>query len=84
MLQRGREALASYAGARFVVHVIRDRCKECGLCISVCPVKILAVGDEQNSQGYRPPVVTEPDKCIGCRLCELACPDFAIFVVGAR
>jgi 2-oxoglutarate ferredoxin oxidoreductase subunit delta len=24
--------------------------------------------------------VVEPDSCIGCRDCELHCPDFAIFV----
>jgi 2-oxoglutarate ferredoxin oxidoreductase subunit delta len=24
--------------------------------------------------------VIEPDSCIGCRDCELHCPDFAIFV----
>jgi 2-oxoglutarate ferredoxin oxidoreductase subunit delta len=26
------------------------------------------------------PVIERPDDCIGCRFCELHCPDFAITV----
>ncbi|MGC9182016.1 4Fe-4S dicluster domain-containing protein [Thermogladius sp.] len=78
-------AVDEYAGGRFVVNVIRDRCKECEFCIAICPVKILVKGQNSNRFGYRPPVVTEPDKCIGCRLCEYVCPEFAIYVTkGGR
>jgi len=64
----------------YVINVIRDRCKECGLCINVCPQRILERGEEYNSKGFRFTIVREPRDCIGCRLCEWTCPDFAIFV----
>ncbi|NAZ26764.1 MAG: 4Fe-4S dicluster domain-containing protein [Thermogladius sp.] len=69
-----------YKGGRFTITVIRDRCKECGFCINVCPVKILVKSSVENKYGFRPPTVLNPEKCIGCRLCEYMCPEFAIFV----
>jgi len=30
--------------------------------------------------GYHPPEVKNPDACVGCKFCELICPDFVIFV----
>lgn len=62
-----------------------DRCKECGICINVCPTKVLVRGHVYNKHGFRYPVPANISKCIGCRLCEFNCPDFAIFVeVGGR
>jgi len=58
-------------------HVIfRDWCKACGICIEFCPKNVLGEDNEGK------PVPTNPDDCIGCRLCELHCPDFAILVEG--
>jgi 2-oxoglutarate ferredoxin oxidoreductase subunit delta len=34
----------------------------------------------ENKYGFRPPIVSNPEKCIGCRLCEYMCPEFAIFI----
>ncbi|MEM0224901.1 MAG: 4Fe-4S binding protein [Desulfurococcaceae archaeon] len=65
---------------RFTVNVIVDRCKECGICIAVCPTKVLSKSDMLNKYGYHPPEPVNIDKCIGCRLCEYNCPDFAIFI----
>jgi 2-oxoglutarate ferredoxin oxidoreductase subunit delta len=62
------------------VTVIAARCKECGYCIEFCPKHVLAKGTQTNRQGYHAVVVTDPDKCSGCNLCSMVCPDFAIYL----
>ena len=58
-----------------------DRCKGCGLCVGVCPRKILRLSTEKlNAKGYTPAEVVDMDKCIGCALCATMCPDVAITV----
>lgn len=56
------------------VTVFPNWCKGCGLCVALCPMKVL----EQNEDGRV--IVAHPEKCTACRWCELHCPDFAIFV----
>ena len=70
--------------ARGMVIVDEDRCKGCGLCVTVCPVQILqpAVG-RFNAKGYRPVEVTAPEKCTGCAMCATICPD-VVFTVYRR
>jgi len=69
------------SSSKFKVIIVHDRCKECYICIDFCPKSILRRGDKYNAKGYRPPVVINQDACIGCKLCELLCPDFAIYIV---
>jgi len=63
------------------IHIIDDRCKSCGFCIEFCPTEVLAESEKFNVKGYHPPEVKYPEQCIACRLCELICPDFAIYVI---
>lgn len=63
------------------IHIIADRCKGCGYCIEFCPKDVLEFSEEFNIKGYHPPVVKNPDDCVNCRLCEMLCPDFAIFCI---
>ncbi len=75
------------------IHIIPGRCKGCGFCIEFCPQQVLQVSSSFNEKGYHPPEV-KPDSqidrtsrrkflttsgCINCGLCELLCPEFAIF-----
>ncbi|WP_245823972.1 4Fe-4S binding protein [Sporomusa malonica] len=62
------------------MQVLSEKCKSCGLCIAVCPRKVLAVGDKANSKGYYTIVVTDEESCVGCALCGLVCPDVALEV----
>jgi len=54
--------------------IIGAWCKGCGICVAFCPKKVIA----NNDMGM--PVIEKPDQCIGCRFCELHCPDFAIAI----
>lgn len=56
------------------------RCKACDICVSVCPAGVLAMVAAPNSTLGSMIEVEVPDACIGCRDCELHCPDFAIYV----
>ncbi|MEN8188992.1 MAG: 4Fe-4S binding protein [Thermodesulfobacteriota bacterium] len=58
----------------FTVIFFYDWCKSCGLCSSLCKAKIILTGDSGR------PYIDEMDKCVGCRFCEIHCPDFAITV----
>ena len=57
-----------------MISIKKDLCKRCGICIEFCPVKVFA----QEADGT--PVPQNQDKCTGCKLCEMRCPDFAIKV----
>lgn len=58
-----------------------ERCKGCGLCVSVCPKQIVSLSkDKINAKGYHPAEVIEQDKCIGCASCAIMCPDTVIKV----
>jgi 2-oxoglutarate ferredoxin oxidoreductase subunit delta len=63
-----------------VVHIKSAHCKGCAFCVEYCPRDVLEMSPEFNQKGYHPPVVTKPDECCYCKLCEAICPEFAIFV----
>lgn len=49
-------------------------CKGCGICVELCPKKVLALDESEKV------TVVNPQDCICCKLCELRCPDVAIEV----
>ena len=63
------------------VHIINERCKGCSFCVEYCPKDILELSSDFNEKGYHPPIVVEPENCVHCQLCEMLCPEFAIYVV---
>jgi 2-oxoglutarate ferredoxin oxidoreductase subunit delta len=71
---------ADHSPPHGTVNLIKDRCKSCEFCIEFCPQGILELSDEFNVKGYHPPRVKEDGNCIVCRLCELICPEFAIYI----
>lgn len=48
-------------------------CKLCGICVEYCPVKILTIKDYKI-------IIEDSSKCTSCGLCELRCPDYAIYL----
>lgn len=65
------------------VRIVSDRCKGCGFCVEYCPKDVLVLSDKFNRKGYHPPMVVKHGECVNCNLCEMICPDFAIFSVAA-
>lgn len=49
-------------------------CKMCGICAALCPKKVFDLNEDGR------PVPARQEECVGCRLCELRCPDFAVKV----
>lgn len=48
-------------------------CKGCGICAAFCPKGALEVVDEKVRR-------KEGTDCILCGMCELRCPDYAIYI----
>jgi 2-oxoglutarate ferredoxin oxidoreductase subunit delta len=66
------------AKGKYNVEIYKSWCKRCGICVAFCPAEVMAL-DEQGEV-----VVKNPERCTGCQLCELRCPDFAITVRPAK
>lgn len=66
------------------IYIDKERCKGCGICVEVCQTSVLEISEEQNAQGYSFPVAAAPDECISCGLCEMLCPDFAIWILSCQ
>jgi NAD-dependent dihydropyrimidine dehydrogenase PreA subunit len=56
--------------------IVADRCNGCNACVSACPTHVL---DPAAINGD-PPVIARQDQCQTCFMCELYCPQDAIYV----
>ena len=72
-----------------MIEIDPELCKDCRLCISVCPQHLIESSDRMNQKGYYPAVFVEKlskkedKKCTGCGLCATACPEIAVEVYRA-
>ncbi|MBZ0110622.1 MAG: 4Fe-4S binding protein [Candidatus Scalindua rubra] len=54
-----------------IVNINHNRCKACGICVSVCPVQNYKIEHGK---------LREFGKCIACLQCERYCPDMALII----
>ena len=59
--------------AKKTLIISEDWCKGCGICVSTCPKDVLEMKEEVVA-------IKDLEKCIYCELCEMRCPDFAIYI----
>lgn len=50
------------------VYYDKDKCINCGMCVSSCITGALSIGEPDWTLSF------DPDKCIVCKLCITACP----------
>ena len=54
-------------------HLInREWCKGCGICVELCPKKVLELDDQEKV------IAARPEDCVAWKQCEIHCPDLAI------
>jgi 2-oxoglutarate ferredoxin oxidoreductase subunit delta len=65
-------------------HIFPDYCKGCGLCREKCPNDVLIWSEKLGVYGT--PIVKPKDEesCIACLICEMVCPDAAIYIEKKR
>lgn len=64
-----------------MLKIHEEKCKGCGLCVSVCPKKILTLETARvNTKGYNPVICVDQGACISCAFCAAICPDVVITV----
>ena len=71
----------SFPELPLVIHVERNRCDGCGLCVDACPVEALKIINSRQRPGKKI-VWVEPQKCHGCGVCQATCPKEAIALPG--
>ncbi len=54
-----------------LIKVQQSLCVKCGICIEICPPKILSMGENG-------PMASNPQECIACGHCVAVCPQSAI------
>jgi len=64
-----------------MVLINKERYKGCMICVEFCPLNILAMSDNFNSEGYHfsyfGRFLADEEKCSVCALCGMYCPDFS-------
>ncbi len=73
--------MAKFRGA---IVVDKEKCKGCGLCMSICPTKTIGMSKEVNGKGYNFAIMVNEECCIGCASCGRMCPDGVITVYRAK
>jgi 2-oxoglutarate ferredoxin oxidoreductase subunit delta len=65
-------------------HIFPDYCKGCGLCKEKCPNDVLIWSEKLGVYGTPTVKPKDEESCIACLICEMVCPDAAIYIEKKR
>ncbi len=65
-------------------HIFPEFCKGCGLCKEKCPNQTLVWSEKLGVYGTPTVKPKDEDSCIACLICEMVCPDGAIYIERLR
>lgn len=71
--QQGYDVFGEYVKAEYIIAPDRDKCKGCGQCVSICPVKALELKEGK--------IALAQDLCLGCGVCRNKCAFGALSIV---
>ena len=72
------------ARLRGSIDIDKEKCKGCGICVTVCPTEVIAMSPDVNSKGYNYAEAVNMDVCTGCTNCSVVCPDAVISVYRVK
>jgi NAD-dependent dihydropyrimidine dehydrogenase PreA subunit len=61
------------------VHIEEAGCRDCGLCVHICPTKVF-----EEEAGKKLAKVVRQEDCIGCTSCVYLCPSRCLSVTDAK
>jgi len=62
------------------IYIDEKLCKGCNICVELCGKDVFTVSGHINRRGYYVPIPTYAEKCTGCLICELICPELAVIL----
>ncbi|NLB18341.1 MAG: 4Fe-4S binding protein [Syntrophomonadaceae bacterium] len=61
-------------------HIFPEYCKGCGLCKEKCPTDVIIWSEKLGVYGTPSVKPKDDESCIACSICEMVCPDCAIYI----
>ena len=65
---------------QYRIFIDEDYCKGCNICVELCATDVFEVSEQINIKGYYVPIPVRLEKCGGCQICELTCPELAVIL----
>jgi NAD-dependent dihydropyrimidine dehydrogenase PreA subunit len=62
-----------------IERIDENLCNGCGICANSCPMDVIRVDEERNKA-----IAKYPEDCTLCAICEIDCPEHAIYVAPTK